>query len=143
MRGRFLSWWTFAEEATRQIASPRVDVAQSDRDVEPVMRESLFYRIPHAISVPCRLAWRQSATHAIVGRVRVRLIPDTLAARVRMTAVIAGVAAATTLTVRMVDPLSRAPLGWALPMAVLVAALIVFAAGDAVALAIEDRMRTR
>ena len=140
---RLFGWWTFAVEATRRISEPRTDVACSDRAVEPILRDSVLYRVPHAVSGPCRVAWTHSATRTFIERASRRLVPDMLAARVRLVAVIAAVASATTLIVQGVDAASRIPFGWALPMAVLVAALIVSAASGAFAFAIEDRMRTR
>jgi hypothetical protein len=139
MATRLFGWWRFAEDALSLLSKPRTDVARSDAAAEQVFRGSVLVSgVRNMISGG---DWATSRVVAIVRSLLTPLAPSRHAMRVRAAGLIAVVASIMALGARAVEPVSPGPLTWIVPAVCAGVGLVIMAAANPLARAMEDKSR--
>jgi hypothetical protein len=133
--GRPLDAWGFLVTLLRAVTQPPADIAGCDARVEALAADSRIVRALSASADACGRAASNSAVVAGWHRTLWPLVPGPLADRIRAVGVVAAVAAATTLVLRIAGTGSE-PLTWMLPAAVAAIALGCVAGSQSIARAI-------
>jgi len=60
MTGRLRTWWSLGEELCRRPAAPACDVANSDREIEAIVRASWLWSCGESVVDKVRAAWIDS-----------------------------------------------------------------------------------
>ena len=139
MISTYLRWpldaWRAVVGLVAAVTQPRANVAACDARVEALAADSRIGRALMASADACHRAAADSAFLRSWRRTTRALVPASLAERVRAVACIAGVAAATTLTLRIAGT-GTEPLTWMLPAAVALMAVVCSVAAQPIARAI-------
>jgi hypothetical protein len=130
-----LEAWRAVVGLVAAVTQPRADVAACDARVKALAADSRLVRALGACADTCNRAAADSTALAAWRRATRTLVPASLADRVRAVACIAGVAAATTLTLRIAGT-GNEPLTWMLPAVVALMAVVGGAAAQPIARAI-------
>jgi hypothetical protein len=130
-----LDAWRAVVGLAAAMTQPRADVAACDARVEVLAADSRIVRASKACADACSRAAADSAALEAWRRASRTFVPASLAERVRAVACIAGVAAATTLTLRIAGT-GVEPLTWMLPAAVALIAAVCSVAARPIARAI-------
>jgi hypothetical protein len=130
---RPLDAWRSLVGLVAAVTQPPADIPGCDARVEALAADS---RIAHALSASANAFSRAASSSAILAAWRrTPLLPGPLAERIRAVGVVAAVAAATALVLRVAGTGSE-PLTWILPAAVAAIALACVAGAPAIARAI-------
>jgi hypothetical protein len=138
MATRLFGWWRFAEDALGLLTEPRTDIARSDAAAEQVFRESVL--VNAARRIISGGDWATSRAVAIV-RSLTPLVPSRHGMRVRAAGLIAVVASMTALGARALEPVPPGPLTWIVPAVCAGVGLLIMAAANPLARALEDTSR--
>ena len=118
-----MGWWRFVRLSLDALVEP-AEVAECDRAMEELARDSRVGGALHRLSWTIRSAWRQSSTRTFTTTLATQLGP------IGVRGWLLVVAGATALALNAVKPIPNGPLSSFLPSLVIVAgALIMLMAG--------------
>jgi len=134
-------WWDFAVQAFGLLTNPRTDVAQNDRQVEALARDSIVGASLDTMSLAIRRAWSASSTKTRIASITAAAVPSAAVTRWRAYGWISAVAGATALVLMPLSTISAGPLVWITPALFVVGGLLVMMAASPLSRAAADRRR--
>jgi len=134
-------WWDFAVRAFALLTTPRADVAQSDRQLEALARDSVAGGALHAASDVIRRAWSASRTRSTIASVTAAAVPPSADGQWRLGGWMIVVTGLTALAAVPFSSVSTGLLIWITPALLVVAGLCVMACAAPLARAAADRRR--
>ncbi len=131
-----MGWWRFTRLALEALTSP-IDVAECDRAMEQLARESRLGAALHRVSWSVRAAWAGSRTRRAAVVIAAPLAPI----RLRGWAIV--VAGATAFVLDRLKPRPVGPMSALMPSLVIAAGVLIMLAAGPLARAIAGRAASR
>jgi hypothetical protein len=68
MTERLRTWWLLGEELCRRLVAPKSDIANSDREIEAILRDSWLWSCGESFVGKVHAAWLESRCRRLVSR---------------------------------------------------------------------------